>query len=78
MARLSKEGIIELMMVNICESKNVNYYLKRNYFVNIYCKIDGYYDKFVECAKNLFSVHGYSEDEVIPEIEKYFRMGAYA
>lgn len=72
MARLSKPEIVHMLIKRVCENKNVNFYVRKNYFINIYRHIPGYYDKFVETTKNIFSIHGHDEEEAVAEIDKYF------
>ena len=72
MSSLGKQDIIEMLIKRVCENKNVNYYVRKNYFINIYRHIPGYYEKFIQCAENIFAINGHDEADVIPEIEKYF------
>lgn len=77
MARMTKEDIIKALLIRVCETKNVNIHLGKNYFVNIYRHIPGYYDEFVKTARNIYDIHGH-EDTVEKDIDDYFRINKFS
>lgn len=74
MARLSQHDIIKALLIRVCETKNVNIHLGKNYFVNIYSKIPTYYENFVKTAESIYDIHGHDTSTVVEDIRKYFRM----
>ncbi len=72
MASLSKQDIIEVLIKRVCENKNVDYSIRKNYFTGIYMHIPNYYERFVQCAENIFAINGHNESDALSEIEKYF------
>lgn len=63
-----------MLLRRVCETKNVNIHLGKNYFVGIYMKIPTCYERFVQTAETIFDINGHDPKDVIPEIEKYFNI----
>lgn len=77
MARMTKEDILKALLIRVCENKNVNIHLGKNYFVNIYSKIPTCYENFVKTARNIYDIHGH-EDTVEKDINDYFRINKFS
>lgn len=65
---------MDLLLKRVCETKNVNIHLGKNYFVNIYMKMPTYYERFVQTAETIFDINGHAPKDVLPTIEEYFRI----
>lgn len=69
---MKKQDIIDAMIRRVCQQKNVNYYVRHAYFVNIYMGISNYYEEFISLAENLFEINGHPKEDALVEIKKYF------